>query len=235
MSLFTKRQIHGANLVHNFQAGLAFPSNSDMKWGIQSNLIKDCPVTDKDMGTAIKVWGPNIAMLKGKTVRMIPPRVRQDVIEIPKKIRELHKDVTLAIDIFCVNKIPFFITYSLVICFLSVMHLSNRKTLTIFDALKSMCSYYFQQGFQIVFIKGDGEFAPLEVWMATVFGVPKLNLASANEHVPEIERKIRVIKERVRAVIYSIPFNSLPARMLVHAILFVTKQLNLSPVKGGLS
>ncbi len=103
------------------------------------------------------------------------------------------------------------------------MHLSNRKALTIFDALKSMCSYYLQRGFQIVFIKGDREFAPLEVWMAMVYGAPKLNLASANKHVPEIEWKIRVIKEWVKAVIYSIPFNSLPARMLVHAVLFVTK------------
>ena len=92
MSLFTKRQIHDANLARNLQAGLAFPSNADMKWAIQSNLIKDCPVTVKDMGMAIKVWGPSIAMLKGKTVRMTPPVVRQDVIEIPKEIRELHKD-----------------------------------------------------------------------------------------------------------------------------------------------
>jgi hypothetical protein len=98
------------------------------------------------------------------------------------------------------------------------MHLSNRKALTIFNALKSMCGYYLQQGFQIVFIKGDGKFAPLEAWMATVYGAPKLNLASANKHVPEIERKIWVIKEWVRAVIYSIPFNSLPACMLVHAV-----------------
>jgi hypothetical protein len=86
MALFTKRQIHGANLACNLQAGLAFPSNPDMKWAIQSNLIKDCPVTIKDMGMAIKVWGPNIAMLKGKTVRAMPPVVRQDVIEIPKQI-----------------------------------------------------------------------------------------------------------------------------------------------------
>jgi hypothetical protein len=98
-----------------------------------------------------------------------------------------------------------------------------------------MCRDYLQQGFSIVFIKGNGEFAPLEAWMAMVYGAPKLNLASANEHVPEIERKIWVIKEQVRAIIYSIPFNSLPAQMLVHAVLFVTKQLNLFPVKGGLS
>jgi hypothetical protein len=76
MALFTKRQIHGANLACNLQASLAFPSNQDMKWAIQSNLIKDCPVTIKDMGMAIKVWGPSIAMLKGKPVRTTPTPVR---------------------------------------------------------------------------------------------------------------------------------------------------------------
>ena len=40
---------------------------------------------------------------------------------------------------------------------------------------------------------------------------------------------------KVRAIIYSIPFNSLTAWMLVHAVLFVTKQLNLFSVKGELS
>jgi hypothetical protein len=60
-----------------------------------------------------------------------------------------------------------------------------------------MFLYYLQRGFTIVFIKADGEFAPLQEWMHTLFGAPKLNLTSANEHVAEIERKIRVIKERV--------------------------------------
>jgi hypothetical protein len=59
--------------------------------------------------------------------------------------------------------------------------LEQRKALTIFNALKSMCGYYLQRGFQIVFIKGDGEFALLEAWMATVYGAPKLNLASATQ------------------------------------------------------
>ncbi len=86
-----------------------------------------------------------------------------------------------------------------------------------------------------MFIKGDGKFALLEDWMWTVCGAPTLNLASANKHVPKIERKIQVIKEQVPAVIYSMPFNSIPAWMLIHAVLFVMKQSNLFPVKGGLS
>ncbi len=101
-------------------------------------------------------------MLKGNTVRTTPPVVRQDVIEIPKEIWELHKDVTLAIDIFFVNKIPFFITYSLVICFLSVTHLSNRKALTIFDELKSMCSFYLQQDFKLTLLRATGNLLRLK-------------------------------------------------------------------------
>ena len=69
-------------------------------------------------------------------------------------------------------------------------NLSNRKALAIFNALKSMCNYYLQRGFQIVFIKVNSEFALLEVWMAMVYGAPELNLASANKNVPKIEQKI---------------------------------------------
>ena len=56
MALFIKRQIHSANQVRNLQAGLAFPSDSDMTWALQSNMIKDCPLTAKDMKTATTVW-----------------------------------------------------------------------------------------------------------------------------------------------------------------------------------
>jgi hypothetical protein len=75
------------------------------------------------------------------------------------------------------------------------MHLQNWKVDTIFRALKAMHNFYPQCGFQIVFIKGDGEFKPMEGMMSELYGAPKINLSSANEHVPEIERKIWVIKE----------------------------------------
>ena len=69
--------------------------------------------------------------------------------------------------------------------------------------------------------------------MDTVYGAPQLNLTSADEHIPETKRRIWVVKERVRAIVYSIPFNMLPAQVLIHVVLFVAKQLNMFPVKGG--
>jgi len=113
--------------------------------------------------------------------------------------------------------------------------LSDNKASTIFKALKSMHNFYLLRGFQIVFIKGDGEFKSLQdLIQSELYGGPTLNLTSANEHVPEIERKIPVIKERVHAVRYSVPCNALPTLVTTHSVLFVTNQLNLFPVKGGI-
>ncbi len=74
------------------------------------------------------------------------------------------------------------------------MHMTSQKIVTIFKALKAMHNFYLQRGFQIVFIKVDGEFKPLEECMPELYGALRLNLTSANKHVPEIERKIHVIK-----------------------------------------
>jgi hypothetical protein len=64
-----------------------------------------------------------VVLLKGMTVRQKPPFVMDDVIEVPKEIRQLHKRVTLTIDIFFVNGVPYFVTLSLQNCFLLVTHL----------------------------------------------------------------------------------------------------------------
>jgi hypothetical protein len=50
----------------------------------------------------------------------------------------------------------------------------------------------------------DGQFKPLHGNLATM-GV-MLNMTSNNEHVPDIERYIRTVKERVRAIYNTLPF-----------------------------
>eukprot|EP00957_Ditylum_brightwellii_P101216 7713306-Ditylum_brightwellii.AAC.1 len=47
-----------------------------------------------------------------------------------------------------------------------------------------------------------------------------LNPASAHEHVPEIERCIRVIKERVRGVYCTLPYTALPLIMIQELVTF---------------
>ena len=49
----------------------------------------------------------------------------------------------------------------------------------------------------------------------------EVNITAAREHVGEIERRIRLIKERSRAVIADMPFKYLPKKIVIHLVYFV--------------
>jgi hypothetical protein len=102
----------------------------------------------------------------------------------------------MSIDIFFVNQIPFFITLSRNICFTKVTHLANRKFVNIFKAFKGKYVYYLQIGFQITTVTGDGEFEPMQKLMNELPSASRLNLTSANEHEPYIEKKDEWLKSK---------------------------------------
>ena len=156
-------------------------------------------------------------------------------MKVPKELLNLHKDVFLSVDIFFVNKIAFFLTLSRKICFTSVNHLANRKVPQIFKAFKEMYSYYLQRGFRITTVDADGEFEPIKTLIESLPGGPRVNLASSNEHVPTIERRIRVVKERCRASRHSLPFDRIPKLLTIHIVFQSVKLLNFFPTKGGIS
>ena len=185
---FTQRQIKGAEVARTLYATLSYPSWKDFKWVIRSNQIKDCPVTVQDVDVALKIWGKNIAALKGKTTRSKPSPVAKDFVKVPTELLKLHREVFLTLDIFFVNKIPFFLTLSRKICFTAVNHLADRTVPQIFKAFKEIYQYYLHRGFRITTVHADGEFAPLTTLIDSMPGGPMVNLASNNEHVPEIER-----------------------------------------------
>jgi hypothetical protein len=112
MQLFLKRQVARVDKACSLYASLGFPSKQDFLWILRFNQIKDCPVMVKDAMVAYKIWGPSVVTLKGKTVHKKPKPVKTEIVYIPKEIHELHKEVTLTINIFFVNQIPFFVTLS---------------------------------------------------------------------------------------------------------------------------
>ena len=133
------------------------------------------------------------------------------------------------------NKIPFFLTYSRKICFTSVNHLADRKVKTILQAFNEIHQLYLNRGFRITDVLVDGEFAPLQALIHEIPGGTRVNLTSANEHVPDIERRIRVVKEGCRAIRHGLPFNKIPNLLMVYIVFHVVNLLNHFPTKGGIS
>jgi hypothetical protein len=80
----------------------------DLKVILWSNLIKDCPMVQTDLDLANKIFGKDIAVVKGKSVRSKPKQVIHDTIDVPIVLKEAQSHVTLCIDTFFLNKMAFF-------------------------------------------------------------------------------------------------------------------------------
>jgi hypothetical protein len=158
-------------------------------------------------------YGPSIAALKGKTVRRSPEQVVTNLIKVPKQILKANANVSLSADIFFVNTIPFFTSIKRNIKFTTSENVPTRTASQLVRSMRHVLAIYKKRGFHVDHAMMDGEFAPLKAEMLAL-GV-SLNIASANEHVPEIERWIRVLKERTQATRHTLPFPYIPKVMLV--------------------
>jgi hypothetical protein len=80
MAGFTKREVEGAKLARKIYHSMGCPTVESFKHVIRSNLIKNCPVTTQDAINAEKIFGPDVAAIKGKTTRRPPPVARDDSV-----------------------------------------------------------------------------------------------------------------------------------------------------------
>jgi hypothetical protein len=69
-------------------------------------------VVQDNVKLAEEIFGRDIAILKGKTTRKKPKPVIHDTIPVPKALKSAQEEVTLCIDTFFVNRMPFLHTIS---------------------------------------------------------------------------------------------------------------------------
>eukprot|EP00957_Ditylum_brightwellii_P189505 14424222-Ditylum_brightwellii.AAC.2 len=63
------------------------------------NLLPGSPVSLQDVTNAEFLFGPDLGTLKGKTMCKTPPSVRTDYINVPQELINLHKHVTIVVDV----------------------------------------------------------------------------------------------------------------------------------------
>ena len=106
-SFFTDRQVQRAKEARKLLQALGYPTVQDLKALIQMNTIQNCPVTGEDVDLAQKIFGPDIASVKGKTTRQKPTPVRTHVVQLPPELKTTQRDAALCIDTLHVNGMPF--------------------------------------------------------------------------------------------------------------------------------
>ena len=151
---------------------------------IKNNLILNCPVTLDGIERASKIYGANIAALKGKTVRTKSDPVTSDYIAVPEAVLHANKNVTFSADIMFVNKIPFFTNFSRDIKFTTVEGIETQIIRQLVDYTHKFRALYSTRGFKLTNVNLDGEFLPMRRHLQEMGIIG--NFATRSEHVPEI-------------------------------------------------
>ena len=75
---------------------------------VEKNMITNCNINADDIKRADTIWGPAESVLQGKTKSK-----RQNThnkipkLSLPLSVSQQHKQITMYIDTFYVNRIPF--------------------------------------------------------------------------------------------------------------------------------
>ena len=199
--------------ARELQVAMGRPSTATFIDALKHNAILNCPVTPTDVEAAEQIFGPDIGSLKGKTTRRNPPIVDSPITSVPVNILKRYRDVTLCVDIMYVNRVAMLVSISRNIKFGTIEAIPNNKSATIIRGETAIRQVYRRSGFNITVALMDGEFGHLRGELADL-GIA-LNETSRDEHVGDIERYIRTVKERMRAMYNTLPFNKIPARLVV--------------------
>jgi hypothetical protein len=124
-----------------------------------------------------------------------------------------------------VDGLGFIITSSRGVKFTTSEYVPTWSRANLTNSLKKVFEMYTQRGFTIQTALMDRKFECLRDNLSGI----TLNTTAASGHVLEIERQIRVIKERARAIWSTMPFTKVSNRMVVELINFVVFWLNAFP------
>ena len=191
---------------------------------LNAGKIDNSDLTARDVHIALDIWGPDLQGLKGRTTAKKPAPIITQPIHVPQSV-----DQFIYVDIMFVNGIPYLVSVSDPMEYSLVTKLANKNQWTILKALRRHISEYTKFDYKVHKVYVDGESAINSSWFKQKCEVP---IDVSSESVGKIERKIRVIKERLRGIINVLPFN-LTQRMEGWLVYYAVSRINLQPTANS--
>lgn len=227
--LFTKREIERARQARELMARMGFPTVEQAMSIVNSGSNFD--ITTRDFQIADAVWGKDMASVKGKTTKRASPSADN---VISAKIEQ--RDQVVSVDIMFIDKVAMLIGVAtpqgLTIAY-SLTDIASKKSSRGVAEVRNGITHFrpvlASQNSRVTTIMSDGEGAVVSlIDELGLLGV-EVDISGAGGHVARIERKIRLIKERVRShVAYHLPF-TLSTVGITMCILYVVSRLNYEP------
>jgi hypothetical protein len=191
MEGFTRRKVEEGRKACKVQAMLGHPTDRDFLGMVRGGMIFNCPMTTNAVMNAHQIFGPDLAGVRGGTVRRPPESVTTNFVQITRALLERHQLVTLAEDVMFVNRVPFLVSVARGLYLVTDKFMPSRMAKQLAVGITQMMDLYACRGFQVGTVLMDNKFEKLQ----NLVPILAINTMAAKEHIPEVERKIRLIKE----------------------------------------
>ena len=108
-AVFTCRELEGADQARQLYRTIGRPSQRKFETILDHGSILNCPVTRADAQPANIIYNPAFAYLKGKTTEHLasPHVATQACSLLPMEIAKHHSNISLCLDFFYVQRLPF--------------------------------------------------------------------------------------------------------------------------------
>ena len=233
MEGFTCCEVEEARAAREAQGMVGHPTDRDFLEMVRANYIMNCPVTESAVQNANLIFGPDLAGVRRRTVHRPPEAVPTDFVHIPWIFLDRHQVVVLTADVMFVNGVPILVSLARGLNLLTCEFLPVQTVKSLASCIDQIKHLYRHGGFTVGTILMDNKFEKVRPLVLNLH----INTTAAKEHVPEIERRIRLVKERGRGyLLNTLPFKKMPQLILIelisyHAVLW----LNAFPSKSGIS
>ena len=217
---YTKREVRKAEEAARVRRRLFYPSDEAIP---KLSSINNIPVTRKDIMRSIDIFGRDKNAIRGKLTDS-----KTETIPLEPAWKPTEQAQFLSVDLFFIDGDGYMIAVMSPLDYTSVVHIKNRKTAVLRGALWKILAKIDQQHYEVSYILTDNEGGVTALFPELQRAGYGINPAGAGDHVPIVERKIRTIKERVRAYLQSIPY-TLMFSLLRYLVEFCVTMINLLP------
>ena len=126
--------------------------------------------------------------------------------------------MTVESDVMFMNRIPFLVSFLIGANFTMVEYVSQRSKTVLTNSIGKEFQFYKNNGYNIKKLLMDRNF---ECIRDSLSEEANLNTIATNVHVPEIERKNRIIKDWARELIITFTSKKIPGRIIIKLIQFM--------------
>ena len=214
---YSKREVDAAKEARLLEVKMGYPGIDQLKRFIRTGQALNNRVTCDDLDRALIIYGKPSAHLYGKMASRKLSRVQIEQLRVKKELQ------TISYDVMFVFGRAFAVGLSMPMGLVMVYFLPDgRSGPSILNSLSKMVTLLNRNRYSVTDIFADGEKGLTSLIDVLSFSYISVHQAGKGQHVHLVERKIRQIKERARAL-----YHALPYYMKYHYILLIISMVVL--------